>query len=555
MQPPADVNYTFSPAEIDLIRPYGDVRRHEKGAVLAHEGDQRIDVMVTLSGQTDVVIATKDGPVRVGWMETGQFTGDVGVLTGQAVLATITMGETGELLHVPFDKLQRLLADAPTISDILIRTFTARRAYQQNRQRSAVVVIGAAYDRGVFAARDLLAKHNVAHSWLDPDQHDLAKRILNAKGLTDADLPVVIRGESKVLVRPTIADLSAALGLDLIPDDASVDLIVVGAGPGGLAAAVYGASEGLSVVAIDAEGPGGQAGTSSKIENYLGFPTGVSGRELANRAAVQAQKFGVRMATPAKAKSLTRLDSETYRLALEDGRRLRCRALVVATGAQYRRLPIDRLADFEGRGVYYGASPMEAQLCGGSPVAVVGAGNSAGQGAMFLSQTASAVHVLYRRPDIRETMSDYLVRRLEDAPNIHLHPQSEIAALHGDDAADPDALRLTHVTMKTADGEERLNTPFVFMFLGAAPMTEWLPETIARDRRGFLITGSDLDHKAFVRARWPLERLPSRYETSWPRVFAVGDVRAGSVKRVASAVGEGSVCISDVHAALNAPDG
>jgi len=268
---------------------------------------------------------------------------------------------------------------------------------------------------------------------------------------------------------------------------------------------------------------------------------------------VQAQKFGVRMATPAKAKSLTRLDAEAYCVGLEDGRRLRCRALVIATGAQYRRLPLDRLADFEGRGIYYGASPMEAQLCSDSTVAVVGAGNSAGQGAMFLSQTAAAVHVLYRRPDIRETMSEYLVRRLEDAPNIHLHPQSEIAALHGNDAGDLDALRLTHVTMKTANGEERLNTPFVFMFLGAAPMTEWLPETIARDRRGFLNTGTDLGHKEFVRARWPLERLPSRYETSWPRVFAIGDVRAGSVKRVASAVGEGSVCISDVHAALNEP--
>ncbi|MEM6492655.1 MAG: cyclic nucleotide-binding domain-containing protein, partial [Pseudomonadota bacterium] len=308
MQRPADVNYTFSAAEIDLIRPYGEVRAHEEGAVLFSEGDRQIDLLVTLSGETHIVVPTKDGPQRLGWMEAGQFTGDVGILAGQATLATTTMGKAGEVLHVSYANLLRLLAESPAISDILIRTFTARRAFQHHRGTGAVVVLGPAYDRGVFTARDLLSKHNVAHNWFDPDQTEIGRRVMEAKGLTAADLPAVVLGESRILVRPGVVELSEALGLDLIPDDASADVIVVGAGPGGLAAAVYAASEGLSVVTVDAEGPGGQAGTSSKIENSLGFPTGVSGRELASRAAVQAQKFGVRMATPAKAAALDRLD-------------------------------------------------------------------------------------------------------------------------------------------------------------------------------------------------------------------------------------------------------
>ena len=243
-----------------------------------------------------------------------------------------------------------------------------------------------------------------------------------------------------------------------------------------------------------------------------------------------------------------------YRLVLEDGRTLNSRAIVVSTGARYRRLPIARRAEFEGRGIYYGASPMEAQLCAGSATAVVGAGNSAGQGAMYLAQTAKEVHVLFRRPDIRETMSEYLVRRLEEAPNVHLHPQAEISALHGNDCADNDRLRLTHLTITENGVENRLDAGFVFLFLGAQPCSDWLPEGVRTDEKGFVKTGSALGHLDLGRAQWPLERLPAQYETSWPRVYAVGDVRSGSVKRVASAVGEGSVVVSDIHKALAALD-
>ncbi|MEM1151748.1 MAG: FAD-dependent oxidoreductase [Pseudomonadota bacterium] len=550
--PPADVNYTFSDAEIEQLKPFGEVKAHEKGALLVAEGDARIDMLVTLSGQTDIIVELPDeGPRRVGYMEAGQFAGDLGVLTGQTSLARIEMGEAGELIHIPYENFQRLLVENSALSDVFVRTLTARRDFGRSRGVAATLIIGNAQDRTVFAARDLLTKHAIPHTWLAPDVSEVAQRIMQSRGISEDDLPVCVRGSSQVLVKPTIEDLSQAFGLDLLPDGACADVVVVGAGPAGLAASVYAASEGLSVLTLDTDGPGGQAGTSSKIENYLGFPMGVSGRELAERASVQAQKFGARIASPAKCQELNR-EGEDYCLTLRDGRKLKSRAVVIATGAQYRKLPIDTLERYEGRGIYYGATPMEAQLCGGQAVAVVGAGNSAGQGAVFLSQTAKEVHVVYRRPDIRETMSEYLVRRLEETPNIHLHPEKEISRLHGIDGAGPDEDRLTSVTWKHAKTGEEVSYPvgFIFLFIGAAPFTKWLPDTVCRDDRGFLKTGPSLGPAELVRAGWGLERMPTMFETSWPRVYAVGDVRTGSVKRVASAVGEGSVVVSDIHRAL-----
>ncbi|MGB3626738.1 MAG: FAD-dependent oxidoreductase, partial [Henriciella sp.] len=478
----------------------------------------------------------------------------ISVLTGQASLARVEMGDEGDVLHISHADFQRLLVENSALSDVFVRTFTARRAFAHEAAHGSTIVIGDAHDRDVFAARNLLSKHMVPHTWLDPAKDALAKRIMEAREIGESDLPVVIRGRSRIMSRPTVAELSEAYGLDLLPDGSCADVIVVGAGPAGLAASVYAASEGLSVVTLDTDGPGGQAGTSSKIENYLGFPMGVSGRELAARASIQAQKFGARIAAPAHATGLEKI-GEDYCVTLADGRKLQSRAVVIATGAQYRRLPIENLERFEGRGIYYGATPMEAQLCGGQEVAIVGAGNSAGQGAVFLSHTAKAVHVLYRRPDIRETMSEYLVRRLEEAPNIHLHPSTEIEALHGIEGADPADDRLVDATFRnrTAGTSERCPTPFVFLFIGAAPFTEWLPSHMSCDEKGFVKTGPDLANIDLVRAGWALERMPTRYETSWPRIYAVGDVRIGSVKRVASSVGEGSVVVSDIHRALAEP--
>ncbi len=549
--PPPDVNHTFSDADLATLKAYGDVRRHEAGEVLIPEGQANADCLVTVSGETHILVEGADGPQRVGYMERGQFAGDTTVLTGQAALARTVMGVAGEVLHIPHDRFQKLLVENSALSDVFVRVLAARREFGRSRGLTSTIVIGAATDRVLFATRDLLAKHGVNHAWLDPETDAAAGPLMEARGVARDDLPVVLRGSNLVLKRPSLAEVAEAYGLDLLPDGATADVIVVGAGPAGLAASVYAGSEGLSVVTLDSQGPGGQAGTSSKIENYLGFPTGVSGRELAERATVQAQKFGARVAAPVNAAQLVR-DGGAYRLTLKDGRALRGCAVVIATGAQYRRLPIPNLERFEGRGVHYGATPMEAQLCGGQEVAVVGAGNSAGQGAVFLSQTAKAVHVLYRRADIRETMSEYLVRRLEETANIHLHPSTEITGLHGLDGADAAADRLaaTDWTNRATCETVRRDVPFAFLFIGAAPFTDWLPDTVARDAKGFLKTGSDLETIDLVKAGWPLNRLPTRYETSWPRVYAVGDVRTGSVKRVASAVGEGSVVVSDVHAAL-----
>lgn len=541
--PPPDVNFTFSETEIQELKAYGKVHRHEEGDVLVREGDRDVDCLVTLSGHTDIIAQTPEGQKRLGWMEEGQFAGDITVLTGQASLVEVRMGKAGEVLHIPHDNFRRILVENSGLSDVFVRTFTARRQFGHESGFGAVVVIGSSYDRDVFALRNLLSIHGVPHVWLEPETEDLATQVMRARGLELSDLPAVVHGSALVLRRPTLADISEAFGLDLLPDGACADLIVVGAGPGGLASSVYAASEGLSVLTLDIRGPGGQAGTSSKIENYLGFPMGISGQELADRASIQAQKFGARIAAPVKVVSLERNDDQ-YRLSLEDGRNLSSRAVVIATGAQYRKLPLPKLEEFEGRGIYYGATAMESQLCREQEVAVVGAGNSAGQGAVFLARTAKAVHLLYRREDIRETMSEYLVRRLEETENIFLHPASQISALHGDD-------RLAAIDMKTAVGIERLETPFVFLFIGAAPFTEWLPKDMSCSETGFVKTGSDLENIDLVKAGWPLERMPTRFETSWPRIYAVGDARIGSVKRVASAVGEGSVVVSDVHAALS----
>jgi thioredoxin reductase (NADPH) len=545
--PPADVNYTFSEAELRRLRAYGEIRRHEQGEMLVRFGDRRAECLVTISGEVHIFVDGPEGRRRLGWMEPGQFSGDITILTGHAALSETLMGVAGEVLHIPFESLQRLLVEDSPLSDVFVRTFTARRAFAESQANGAVIVLGTPYDPRLFAIRDFLARHSVPNTWLDPDADELAARLIDVKGIGADQMPAVVFGSSRVMVQPTANELADVLGLDLLPNDSSADVIVVGAGPAGLAAAVYAGSEGLTVLVLDAAGPGGQAGSSSKIENYLGFPTGLSGRELADRASIQALKFGVRMATPARAVRLDALADGCYCVRLEDGRQLRARSVVIAAGAQYRRLPLERLAEFEGRGIYYGASPLEAQMCSDSQVAVVGAGNSAGQGAVFLAQTAREVHVLYRRPDIRETMSEYLVRRLEEAPNIFLHPQSEIRALRGNDGERGAPPRLIGLTIEERGERSDLETAFAFLFIGAAPFTEWLPRDLVRDAKGFVLTGPHVDRST---SSWPLARPPTAYETSLPRVYAVGDIRAGSVKRVASAVGEGSVVVSDIHRAL-----
>lgn len=541
---PGEVNQRFTAEEIAQMQPYGAVRRHAAGDVLFQEGDTEIDCIVLLSGQLDLYLNERGLERRVGWLEPGQFVGDGALLSGRAAIVEARMEEAGEVLHIPRGSFQRLLARESRLSDLFVNSILARQAWLRSTGRTNVTVVGSAYSRESFAVRDLLQRNGVNFHWLDVDTDPQLVGALEAKGIRLEDLRVVFRGGSLRLLRPSQADLVSAFGLDLLGDGECADVVVVGAGPGGLAASVYGASEGLSVLTLDVGGAGGQAASSSKIENYLGFPTGLSGRELTERALLQAEKFGARIVGTVEVESLER-DGSDYCVRLKGGRCMGARAVVLASGMRYRRLPLANLEQFEGRGVYYGATPMEAQLCAGSRVAVVGAGNSAGQGAMFLAQTALEVHVLYRRPDIRETMSEYLVSRLESLPNVFLHPETEIEALRGSEG------RLGEIGCRVGESEEMaLETPFVFLFIGAKPCSEWLPEAIAKDEGGFIKTGAALTPRDLVKAGWTLERMPSLYETSWPRVYAVGDVRAGSIKRVASAVGEGSVCVQFIHQAL-----
>ncbi|WOI53823.1 FAD-dependent oxidoreductase [Parvularcula sp. LCG005] len=550
--PPKEVNYTFDDKELEQLKAFGEVRSHQAGDILSEEGEACVDCLITLSGESHIFVGQAADKKRVGFMERGQFAGDLTVLTGQASLSRVIMGEDGDILHIAHSQFKRLLVENSHLSDVFVRVLTARREFGRQSQNGGIIVIGENQDRHDLSIRQLLDRHGIPHTALSARTDPLAQQMMSVRGLEKSDLPAVLRGTLDPLVKPSIEELSAAFGLDLLPDEATADVAVIGAGPAGLAASVYAASEGLDVVTLDAEAPGGQAGTSSKIENYLGFPSGVSGRELAERASIQAQKFGVRLASPVSVKALSR-DDDAYCLTLGDDRHLRARAIVVATGAQYRRLPIEDLERFEGRGIHYGATPMEAQLCGQQSVAVIGAGNSAGQGAVFLSETAKEVHIVYRRADIRETMSEYLVRRLEELPNVHFHPSTELKALHGVDGADEEDDHLTAVTWENSEdgSEERCDTSFIFMFVGAVPCTDWLPDTMSCDENGFLKTGDDLKDEDLEKANWPLERAPTRYETSWPRIYAVGDVRTRSVKRVASAVGEGSVVVSDIHAALS----
>ena len=541
----ADVNHSFSDAELDELRAFGTVESHKAGDLIVEEGAMAPDCIITLSGHTDIFASTEEGRKRVGWMERGQFAGDLSVLTGQRHLSRVEMGADGEILRIAHADFQRLIASNSYYSDIFIRVLSARREFSNNRGFAVTIVIGAAMDRSVYSLRDLLMKHGVAHRWFDPADGPVAAHLMAERGLTAEQLPVVILGAADVLVQPTPEQLAAGLGLDLLPDGATADVIVVGSGPGGLAAAVYAASEGLTVIALDALAPGGQAGTSSKIENYLGFPTGISGNELARRATVQAQKFGARLVAPVRATSINRDGDDAYCLHLADGRKLRSRAVVVASGAQYQRLPIEGVEVYEGRGIYYGATPMEAQLCGNAEVTVVGSGNSAGQGAIYLASVAKKVYVIFRRASLRETMSEYLVKRLEEHPNIEIIPSTDVVGLHGEE-------HLGGLTYRCRDTgtENRCDCRFLFLFLGASPNTRWLPKEMVCDERGFVKTGADIAPLELVKAGWSLDRMPSRLETSWPRIYAVGDVRKGSVKRVASSVGEGSVVVSHIHQAL-----
>jgi thioredoxin reductase (NADPH) len=476
----------------------------------------------------------------------GQFSGEVVLISGARALARGRVAEAGEFLELSADALRTLIAKDAELSELFMRAFVLRRVALISSGLGNVVVLGSQHSSNTLRLREFLTRNGHPHRYVDLDNDQGSQELLDRFDIKLEDIPVVICSGKSVLRNPTNQRLAECLGFAGRTDQYRIhDVAIVGGGPAGLAAAVYAASEGLDAVVIESEFPGGQAGASSKIENYIGFPMGISGQELAGRAVVQAEKFGAQMMVGQKVVKI-RCEQRPYQLTLENGALLDARSIVIATGAQYNKPKVENLGQFEGQGIYYAATFMEAQLCTGEEIIVVGGGNSAGQAAAFLAETVSKVYMLVRGKALSETMSRYLIQRIDENPVIELHLQTEIAALAGDSHLE----RVTWLNRATGEQSTR-NIRHVFVMAGASPRTDWLRECVALDQQGFILTGRDLDPVLDTAPlKWPLSRPPEMLETSLPAVFAVGDIRSGNVKRVASAVGEGSISIHLVQRGL-----
>jgi thioredoxin reductase (NADPH) len=509
-----DASPILSASQLAMLAEHGEERQAAVGDVLFKVGDRRYPFIAIIEGEAAVMDGAGNEIVRHG---PSGFLGEVNLLSGQTVFLTAVVTKPMRYIAVDRDELRPLLFEDGPLGDLLLSTFVARREALQQFDGIGVEIVGPRSSEQTRAMVDFARSYRLPYTWRETEAPDDS----------DGDLPLVRLPGGQELHGPSTGQVSRALGigLELAPRE-EVDLVVVGGGPAGLAAAVYGASEGLDTLVIDSTALGGQAGTSRRIENYLGFPAGISGSELTSRAVTQARKFGARTATPYRALSLE-VGDERHVVHLEEGRDIAARAVLLATGAQYRRLQCDDLGDYEGVSVFYAAGPPEAQLCGARRVGVVGGGNSAGQAAVWLARGGALVTLLHRRSDLRETMSDYLVRELERY-GVAVRDRSEIARLHGADGL------LEAATMR--DGE-RLDFSFLFFFLGALPCTEWLGDVVARDDKGFVLTGAGAGADFLL-------------ETSVPGIFAAGDVRSDSTKRCATAVGEGAMAVQLVHQRL-----
>ena len=534
----------LTPAQINRIRAGGKLRPVTNGDVLFEPGDTDVPFFVLLSGRMEIVQPDLGGESMVATHGPGEFTGEMTMISGRRCLVRGRVTEPGEFLELSGESLRSLVAKDAELSEIFMRAFILRRLALISEGKGNLILLGSRHSANTLRLREFLGRNEHPFNYIDLDTDKTSQELLDRFNITPDEIPVIVCGAKKVLRNPTIQELANCLGLNVAVDESEVrDLIIVGAGPAGLAAAVYAASEGLNVLVIEADTPGGQAGSSSKIENYLGFPTGLSGQELAARALAQTEKFGAKLMV---AHGVTRLDcaKRPYNVVLDNGSRLAARTIVIATGAQYNKPRIENIAKFEGQGIYYGATHMESQICGDEDLIVVGGGNSAGQAAVFLSQTAGKVHMLVRSGELSDTMSRYLIQRLDENPGVELHFKTEITSLDGDTHLD----RVTWIDR--AKGETSTHDiRHVFVMAGASPRTEWLRGCLAMDDKGFILTGKDLE-TATGDSKWPLTRAPQMLETSLPGVFAVGDVRSGNVKRVASAVGEGAIAVHMVHRAL-----
>ena len=543
----SDVKHMFpklNAAQIARLEPFGRRRTAKQGEILFEQGQSDVNFFLLIEGSIEIVNPARSDEILITVHEPGEFTGEVNMLTGRRSVVRARARTACELLEMDRSELRRIVQTDAELSEILLRAFILRRIYLITQTPGDVVLVGSGHSADTLRLREFLTRNGHPHTYIDVERDTGVQEMLNQFSVKIDEIPVLICRGERVLRNPTNAETADCLGFNAQISDATVyDVIVVGAGPSGLAAAVYAASEGLRVLVLESSAPGGQAGSSSRIENYLGFPTGVSGQELAGRAFIQAQKFGAEIAIARSAARLT-CDRRPFAVELSNGGTVRGQSVIIATGAAYRKLPLANLSRFEGAGVYYGATRVEAQLCDGAEIAIVGGGNSAGQAAVFLSESAKHVHLLVRGNGLADSMSRYLIRRIEESPIITLRPHTQIEALEGNghlerlrwhcDGSPPDVRDIQHL----------------FLMTGASPNTAWLGGCVVLDDKQFVKTGTDLNTDDLAAAKWPLRRPPYLLETSLPHVFAVGDVRSGSVKRVASAVGEGSIALQFVHKVL-----
>ena len=541
-----DVAYpTLSSQQIDQLRQFGEEQSTQVGDILFRVGDKDYYWFVIIAGAVAIVSNADTNAEILAVRTDGQFLGEISLLTGQTAFLTARVQRAGSVLEISAEKLREIIATVPELSEIVLNSFLMRReVLQGNAAIDGLKIVGSRFSGDTQRLRAFAVRNQLPHRWIDVEQDTEAESLLTLFHVAPQDTPIVIWQGKEILKNPTDRELTRRLGLNrAVASGETVDLIVIGAGPGGLAASVYGASEGLTTLTLESVAVGGQAGTSSKIENYLGFPAGLSGAELANRALAQAQKFGARIVVARTATQLRR-EADCYVVQSENDEAVSARNIIIATGARYRKLPVENLAKYEGQGVYYAATQTEAQLCNNESVMVVGGGNSAGQAAIFLSGQARQVYIVIRRKSLASSMSRYLIDRIDRTDNITVLSYTEVEALHGESF-------LEEVTVRNNQTDERQRRAIkaLFTFIGAEPHTQWLQDTVALDDRGFILTGNTLKQTGY----WEITtRDPFLLETSLPGVFAVGDVRSRSVKRVASAVGEGSIAVKFVFEYLAA---
>ncbi len=536
----------LTPTQIKRAAVHGRLRSIQQGEVLIESGDRVVPFFIITAGQIEIVRPSGTGQTLITVHGPGGFTGEINMLSGRRSIVRAQAIASGEVVQLTRERILALVQTDAELSEIFMRAFIFRRVELIAHGMGDAVLIGSSHCAGTLRVKEFLTRNSHPYTYIDLDREADIQAMLDQFHVTAGDIPVLISREKVVLRNPTDQQIADCLGFNEAIDETQVhDLVIIGAGPSGLAAAVYGASEGLDVLVLESHAPGGQAGSSSKIENYLGFPMGVSGNELAARAYTQAQKFGAHLVV---AKSATRLTcgKNLYTIDIGTGTRVSGHTVIIATGAAYRKPAIENRAEFEGAGVYYGATFTEAQLCVDEEVIVVGGGNSAGQAAVFLAQTVKHVHLLVRSGGLAKSMSRYLIRRIEESPLIDLRTRTELTAFEGDRH-----LERVHWRNNLTENTDSRDIRHVFFMTGADPSTRWLGDCVIRDPKGFIKTGPALSRDELITAHWPLGRTPYLLETNLPGVFAVGDVRAGSIKRVASAVGEGSIAIAFVHQVLS----